>query len=107
MIDGFKKHYWYRFNKRAESVYINSDDKIDVSSHEEFMLDGEWHQCKKESNNYYEGYFYDSSRPAISCWFGDERKPAREELYMFDELSPAMYNIKKLKERQSELQGAI
>jgi len=104
MIDKFKKGYWYHFNDKAKNVYIGMDGSIDVRENEEFMLDGEWHQCKKEGNNYYGGYFYDSSKSYISCWFGDHTKPKGKELYMFDELSPTMYNIKKLKElRENQL----
>jgi len=100
MIDGFKKNYWYRFNKRAESAYIVSGGIIYLYSNEKFMMDGKWHQCKERGIFHHMGYFYDSSEPSHCCYFGDERKPAEERLYMFDELSPAMYNIKKLKENQ-------
>jgi len=98
MIHKFKKNHWYHFNGQAKSAYLNDSGGEFVDLHEEFMLDGEWHQCKKEGNNYYEGYFYDSSKPDEYCIFGDQTQPEGEDLYMFDELSPAMYNIKKLKE---------
>jgi len=98
MIDRFKKHHWYCFNGKASSVYIDADGNIDVRPHEEFMLDGKWHQCKEVRSHYYTGYFYDSSEPDRYCIFGDAREPKGERLYMFDELSPAMYNIKKLKD---------
>ena len=98
MVDKFKKNHWYRFNDKAKSVYINDSGKVDVSAHEEFMSDGEWHQCKESGNTCHRGYFYDSSDPYSYCIFGDAKKPKGERLYMFDELSPAIYNIKKLKE---------
>jgi len=99
MIDKFKKNHWYRFNGKSTSVYIDGLGSIDVRENEEFMLDGEWHQCKEEDkDSRCCGYFYDSPDPYKYCGFGDHTKPAGEKLYMFDELSPAMYNIKKLKD---------
>jgi len=98
MIDGFKEGFWYHFNGQAKSVYINDSGEEFVKIHEEFMLDKNWHQCKEVGSHYYEGCFYDSSDPDMCCVFGDHTQPTREELYMFDELSPAMYNIKKLKD---------
>ena len=97
MIDRFKKNHWYRFNGKSTSVYVDCFGDINIRENEEFMLDGKWHQCKEVNSHYYRAKFYDSSDPNMYCLFSDERKPAGEELYMFDEMSPAMYNIKKLK----------
>ena len=104
MIGGFKKNYWYRFNGKAKSVYIYKCGDIDVAPHEEFMLDGKWHQCKEEGNYYFRAKFYDSFDPNRLCTFGDDGKPKGENLYMFDEMSPAMYNIKKLNELKNDRQ---
>ena len=99
MIDKFKKNHWYRFNGESTSVYIDGLGSIDVRENEYFMLDGKWHQCKEEDKDvHYMAFFYDSSDPNEYCGFGDMTKPKEERLHMFDEMSPAMYNIKKLKE---------
>jgi len=108
MTDKFKKNHWYRFNGKAKSVYINDSGDTNISPHEKFMLDGEWHQCKEAGSNHYKGWFYDTARfydscdPNRSCIFGDERKPVGEKLYMFDEMSPTLMNIKKLKELKNK-----
>jgi len=104
MTDSFKEGFWYRFNGKAKSVYIDTDGDIHVKPQEEFMLDGKWHQCKGVGYYYWNIYFYDSPKPDEYCIFGDRRKPAGEKLYMFDEMSPAMYNIKKLKEIRNDRQ---
>jgi len=98
MIDGFKEGFWYKFNGKAKSVYINDSGEEFVKIHEEFMLDKNWHQCKKEGINCYAGCFYDSSDPNRCCVFGDGGKPRGKNLYMFDEMRPGVMNIKKLKE---------
>jgi len=103
MIDRFKKDHWYRFNGKAESAYINDSGEEFVTPQEKFMLDKNWHQCKEESDLYYTGCFYDSSPPNEYCVFGDQTQPKGEDLYMFDEMSPAMYNIKKLKDLKNQL----
>jgi len=101
MIDGFKKNHWYRFNGKARNVLINFDGTIGTSRYEEFMLDGEWHQCKKVYNKY-EALFYDCCEPSVYCVFGDYTKPTGERLYMFDEMPTNIMNIKKLKELQHD-----
>jgi len=98
MIDKFKKNHWYRFNGKANSVCIDSTGYPNVEDNEKFMMDGKWHQCKERGIFQHTGYFYDSSVPGRLCLFRDYTKPKGEDLYMFDELSPVMYNIKKLKE---------
>jgi len=99
MIDGFKEGFWYRFNgSESPSFYMNMDGGMD------FMLDGKWHQCNSvsiKSNNH--ASFYDSREPNRVWAWGKGTIPGKD-LYMFDELSPAMYNIKKLKElKQNQL----
>jgi len=101
MIDNFKKGFWYRFNGETEYPSIGHNGKKTFCSfRKNFMLDGKWHQCSKvyPFNNYHSAAFYDSPKPTEVWRWGDITKPYGEELYMFDELSPAMYNIKKLKE---------
>jgi len=98
MTGSFKKNYWYRFNGKARNVLIHYDETIGITRHGKFMLDGKWHQCKEEGYFYCTASFYDSPDPYKYCGFGDMTKSKEERLYMFDEMSPAMYNIKKLKE---------
>ena len=98
MIDKFKKNHWYRFNGKSVSPLMTHLKKplLNFNGHMDFMLDGKWNQCKNHGINNNFAAFYDSSEPDMLWPWGDPTI-RDNQLYMFDELSPAMYNIKKLK----------
>jgi len=104
MINKFKKDHWYRFNKKSPYPLLNymGGELSNYSGHMDFMLDGEWHQCKEIGCNSNFAAFYDSSDPNTLWPWGDPRV-RKERLYMFDEMSPTLMNIKKLKELKNQL----